>query len=72
MRYSQHCLKLERWQGLPHIDSKVKQHEIVLSFKVSLFIQFVQSETKKVFFLGGGGGGKNKSFFFLQKWHVQV
>ena len=31
------CLKLERWQGPPHIN-KVKQYGIVLSFKVSLFI----------------------------------
>ena len=31
-------LKLERWQGPPHIN-KVKQYETVLSFKLSLFIQ---------------------------------
>ena len=31
----EHCLKLERWQGPPHIN-KVKQYEIVLSCKVSL------------------------------------
>ena len=36
------CLKLEKWQGLPNIN-KVKQFETVLSFKVSLFIQFIQS-----------------------------
>ena len=31
-------LKLERWQGPPNIN-KVKQYEIVLSFKVSFYIQ---------------------------------
>ena len=36
------CLKLESWQGPPHTN-KLKQHEIVLSFKFSLFIQFIQS-----------------------------
>ena len=30
----QHCLKLERWQALQHIN-KAHQHEIVLFFKVS-------------------------------------
>ena len=35
------CVKLERWQGPPHIN-KVKQYEIVLSFKVSLFIQLFE------------------------------
>ena len=34
--------KLERWQGPPHIN-KVEQYENVLSFKVSLFILFIQS-----------------------------
>ena len=29
----EHCLKLERWQGPPHIN-KVKQCEIVLSFNI--------------------------------------
>ena len=33
-----HSLKLEKWQGPPHIN-KCKQYETVLSFKVSLFIQ---------------------------------
>ena len=37
----EHCLKLERWQGPPHIN-KVKRYETVLSFKDSLFIQFIQ------------------------------
>ena len=37
-----HCLKLESWQGPPHIN-KTKQREIVLSFKASLFSQFIQS-----------------------------
>ena len=40
-----HCLKLERWQGPPHI-TKVKQYEIVSSFRVSLFIQFVKVYNK--------------------------
>ena len=35
----EHCLMLERWQGPPHIN-KVKQCEMLSSFKVSLFIQF--------------------------------
>ena len=35
----EHCLRLERWQGPPHI-SNVKQYAIVSSFKVTLFIQF--------------------------------
>ena len=34
----QNTLKLERWQGPPHFN-KVKQYEVVLSFKVVLFIQ---------------------------------
>ena len=38
-RPQQYCLKLERWQGPPHIN-KVKQYEIVLSFRVSLCIYF--------------------------------
>ena len=36
------CLKLERCRGPPNVN-KVKQYEVVLSFKVSLFIQFSQS-----------------------------
>ena len=32
----EHCLKLESWQGPPHINNE-KQYEIVLSFKLSLF-----------------------------------
>ena len=42
----QHCWKLERWQGPPHIN-KVKQHEIVLSFKVRLLIQLISHENKE-------------------------
>ena len=42
------CLKLERWQGPPHVN-KAKQHETVLSFKVSLFIQFIQSSEDREF-----------------------
>ena len=43
------CLKLERWQGPPHV-KKVKQYEIVLSLKVSLLVQFFHSQkTKSVF-----------------------
>ena len=37
----QHCLKLERWQGPPHVN-QVKQYETLSSFKVSLLIQFFQ------------------------------
>ena len=35
----EHCLTLEKWRGLPHIN-KVKQFETVL---VSLFIVFILS-----------------------------
>ena len=46
----EHSLKLERWQSLPHVN-KVKQYEIVLSFKVSLFISvFSVMTTKRVCF----------------------
>ena len=38
IRSPEHCLKLESWRGPPH-RNKFKQYEIVLSFKVSLFIQ---------------------------------
>ena len=41
----EHCLKLERWQGPPNM----KQNETVLSFKVSLFIQFIQSWKQRQF-----------------------
>ena len=44
----EHCVKLERWQGPPHI-SKVKQYAIVLSFKLILFIQFIQSQKQRDF-----------------------
>ena len=30
----EHCLKLERWQGPPHIN-KVQQCEVMLFFKIS-------------------------------------
>ena len=40
---SGHCLKMERWQGPPHINT-VKEHEIVLSFKISLSIQYLSTE----------------------------
>ena len=40
-----HCLKLERWQGPPHIN-RVKQYEMMLSFKVSLLIQLISAEEK--------------------------
>ena len=39
---SEHCLKLKKWQGPPLIN-KVKGDQIVLSFKVSLCFQFIQS-----------------------------
>ena len=38
IRFPEHRVKLERWQGPPHIN-EVKQYETVLSFHVSLFIQ---------------------------------
>ena len=39
--------KVERWQGPPHIN-KVKQFDTVLSFRVRLFIQFIQSWKQRV------------------------
>ena len=44
------CLELERWQGLPYIN-KVKQYEIVLSLKVSIFLQLIQSCKLREFIL---------------------
>ena len=41
-KVAHHRWKLERWQGPPHIN-KVKQYEVVLSFKASLFTQIIQS-----------------------------
>ena len=34
IRPPEHCVKIERWQGPPHIN-KAKQYETVLLFKVS-------------------------------------
>ena len=48
IRSQEHCLKLEVWQGPPHVN-KVKQYETLLSFKVSLFIQFIQSRKQREF-----------------------
>ena len=36
IRSPEHCLRLERWQGLPHIN-KVKQYEIVLLRSVCFY-----------------------------------
>ena len=33
----EHCLKLERWQGPPHVN-KVKQHETVSSVSRSVYL----------------------------------
>ena len=41
----EHCLKLEKWQGPPHIN-RVKHYRLS-SFKVSLFIQFIQPRKQK-------------------------
>ena len=38
----EHCCKLERWQG-PPLTKKVKRYETVLSIKLSLSIQFIQT-----------------------------
>ena len=38
----EHCLKLERWQGPPHVN-KVRQCETVSSSEFSLFTQFIES-----------------------------
>ena len=39
IRSPEHCVKLERWQGPPHIN-KVEQYEIVLSLgAVCLFMK---------------------------------
>ena len=42
----EHCLELERWQGLPNIN-QVKHYEIVLSFKVSLIFSLFSHENKE-------------------------
>ena len=44
MRSPEHSLKLERWQGPPHMN-KVTQYEMLLSFAVneSVFIWFVEA-----------------------------
>ena len=47
---TEHCLKLERCQGLLCIN-KVKQYQTVLSFKVSLMTQLFQSHQSKQRFL---------------------
>ena len=44
MRSPEHCVKLERWQGLPNMN-KVILYEIVLSFKDSLFIVYLVTIT---------------------------
>ena len=47
----EHCLKLEMWQVPPNIN-KVKPYEIVLSFKVSLFIELfldITNQSVKIF-----------------------
>ena len=45
----EHCLKLERWQGPPHVN-KVKRCEIVSSFTITLFIQsWKQNQSRKIF-----------------------
>ena len=49
MKSPEHCLKLERWQGPPHMN-KMKEHETVLSCEVRLLIQLIQS-WKSYFFL---------------------
>ena len=46
--FPEHCLKLERWQGPPHIN-KMKQYETVLSFKITLYVQFIQSWKQRDF-----------------------
>ena len=43
IRLLEHCSKVEMWQGLPHI-KKVKWHQIEMSVKISLFIQFTEKE----------------------------
>lgn len=40
--------ELQRGQGPPNIN-KVKQFEVVLSFKFSLFVQFIQSNKLSLF-----------------------
>lgn len=40
------CLKLEKWQGPAHVN-KVEPYEIVLSFKISLFIQWISNGKKR-------------------------
>ena len=41
-KFTKTLFETKRWQGPPHM-SKVEQYEIVLSYAVSVFIQFIQS-----------------------------
>ena len=43
IRSPEHCLKLERWQGLQHIN-KVKEYETVLFLEVSLLFSLFSCE----------------------------
>ena len=62
-----HCLKREKWQGPPHVN-KVKQYDIVLSFNVSLFIQFIQSWKQRefVYLVCLGINNQSMKIFVLQ------
>ena len=60
----EHCLKLYWWQGPPH-KNKVKQYEIVVSFKVSLFIHVLYRHENKEFILFAE---KNQSVKILLSW----
>ena len=54
----------KRWQGPPNVN-KVNQHEIVLSFKVSLFIQFMLSWKQTVLF-----GHESQSWFVSSDYNL--
>lgn len=62
--------KLKRWQGQPDIN-KVKQYETLLSFKVSVFIQFILSvkhtEFVYLLFFSAIRNQSTKIFLFFPK-----
>lgn len=59
-------MKLERWQKSPPNIDKLKQKEIALSFKISLFIPFIQSQKEEfVYFVCFGMKKKSVKEDFL-------
>ena len=48
IRSPEHCLKLERWQGLAHM-SKVKPYRIALSFNLICLFSLFRHDNKSLF-----------------------